>query len=386
MAVLIGGCASTPSTPARKSGEATPGKTTSFKSLDVLAAAGQHDALVAQAETLLARETDAQTRAQLQLRRARALQASEHPRSAVIGFQNALDELPSETGELAAEILQAWGDADVAEKRWREALTHYGRALDAGARSPRSRDDVVYSGYLAAREAGDKAAMNSWRGKLRVFSPTRLATVETRLLPPPPPKPVAAAPAAAALKPGAIPDDPALLLTGVHRRADWGAQPVRDNVDPMLPVTRVTVHHSAMPGTSTWPAAVVIELREIQKVHQRDKGWADIGYHFVIDAGGGVWEGRPLRYQGAHEGAGLNRGAIGICLLGNFDTSAVPAAQEQALAKVLDQLTKHFALGRDGVRTHQEVRLAPTDCPGHALQAFVDSYRRGVGAVSVARQ
>src|SRR6187549_3969849 len=122
VAVLISGCASTSSTPVRKESAPTSAKPTSIKSLDALAAKGQHDALVVEAEQLLARETDPQLRAQLQLRRARALAASEHPRSAAIGFQNALDELPSETGELAAEILQAWGDADVGEERWREAL------------------------------------------------------------------------------------------------------------------------------------------------------------------------------------------------------------------------------------------------------------------------
>jgi N-acetylmuramoyl-L-alanine amidase len=384
VAAIIAGCASTPSAPQRSG---TPAASpASFKALDALAAAGQHDALVAQAEAMLSRETDPQVRAGIQVRRAKALQASEHPRSAVIGFQHALDELPNESGALAAQILQAWGDTDASQTRWRDALVHYGRAFDAGPADGRTRDDLVYSGYVAAREAGDKTAMAAWKSRVRVFSPSHLAAVETRLLPPrPPEKPVAAAPVAV-LAPGAIPDDPTLLLSSIHRRADWSAAPVRDNVDPMLPVTHVTVHHSAMPSIATRPADVAGELREIQGVHQKDKGWADIGYHFVIDAGGGVWEGRPLRYQGAHEGAGLNRGAIGVCLLGNFDETPVPEAQQQALGKLLDALCKHFSLGKDGVRTHQEVRLSPTDCPGRALQQYVDAYRRGAAAVSVARQ
>src|SRR5262245_4172861 len=120
VAAIVAGCASTPAVPVRSSTPApAPTPSTSFKAIDTLAASGQHDAVVAQAEAQLAHETDPQLRAGLQLRRARALQASDHPRSAAIGFQHALDELPTETGDLAAEILQAWGDSDMSDTRWR---------------------------------------------------------------------------------------------------------------------------------------------------------------------------------------------------------------------------------------------------------------------------
>src|SRR5690349_12649894 len=220
VAAIIAGCASTPSAPQRSETPAAPNA--GFKALDALAASGQHDALVAQAEAMLSRETDPQVRAGIQLRRAKALQASEHPRSAVIGFQHALDELPNESGALAAQILQAWGDTDASETRWRDALTHYGRAFDAGPADGRTRDDLVYSAYVAAREAGDKTAMASWKSRVRVFSPSHLAAVQTRLLPPRAPvKPAVAAAPVAVLAPGAIPDDPTLLLSSIHRRADW---------------------------------------------------------------------------------------------------------------------------------------------------------------------
>jgi len=356
-----------------------------LQELEALVAAGRNDQAVERADAALLRERDPQLRAQLQLATGRALQADGRLRSAALAFERALDELPSETGELARQALLASGDVSCALLRWRDAGTRYARALDTGDLTPRVRDDLLYAAHVAAREAGDPGEAARWKGRIRLFSGARLAAVESRLLPESrePPPPVAVAPV---LLPGVIPDDLSLLLPGLHRRAEWGAASVRANVDPMLPIDHVTVHHTAMPSSATWPKAVGSEIREIQSVHQGGKGWADVGYHLLIDAGGGVWEGRPLRYQGAHEGAGLNRGAIGVCLLGNFDEQPLPPAQREALVRVLEALARHFALAAGDIRAHGEVRKDPTNCPGAALQAFLDGYRRSLPAGSIARQ
>lgn len=354
--------------------------------LDALAAAGRHDEVVARAERALDDVRDPAQRARLELRRGRSLQVDGRLRSAALAFQRAWDALPSETDGLAREVLQAWGDAECALGRWRDAGTHYARALETAGLTTRQREDLLYAAHVAAREAGDASGAARWKAKLRPFSASRLASVEARLLPAPrETAPPAALAGPSAPSPGLIPDDPTLLLPGIHRRAEWNAAALRANVDPMQPVRRITVHHTAMPSGATWPKAVGSEIREIQSAHQ-GKGWADIGYHFLIDAGGGIWEGRPLRWQGAHEGAGLNQGAIGVCLLGNFDEQPLPGAQRDALARLLDGLSRHFRLDGGDIKTHGEVRRDPTNCPGRALQDFVDAYRRSAGAASIARQ
>ena len=390
VAAAAGGCVATSPPAARSSSKTAPAPNPAearaqplLKELQSLADAGRHGEVIDRVDAELPKVSDATTRTRLQLLQARSLQADGKGRSAVLTFQRAVEDLPSTTGPLACETLTSLADAQAALGRWSDAERNYSRALDTGVPGARAKEELQYSAYVAAREAHHTSAASDWKAQIRKFSSTRLASVESRLLPESKkPTPVAEA---KPLQPGEIPDDPTRLLPGIHRRADWNAAPVRANVDPMLPVTHVTVHHTAMDTTATYPKAVASEIREIQSNHQ-EKGWADIGYHFIIDAGGGIWEGRPLRWQGAHEGAGLNRGAIGVCLMGNFDDQPVPLAQQAALSQLLDALCQQYALTANDIRTHREVRPDPTNCPGRALQDVVDRYRRNFAAASLARQ
>jgi hypothetical protein len=48
----------------------------------------------------------------------------------------------------------------------------------------------------------------------------------------------------------------------------------------------------------------------------------DIGYHYIVDRSGAIWQGRRIRYQGAHARGSANNGNIGIVLLGISRTSS----------------------------------------------------------------
>jgi len=198
------------------------------------------------------------------------------------------------------------------------------------------------------------------------------------------PKPAAPAARPVAAPGGGIPSDPRELLPSIHTRSEWGAASIRGDYDPMLPITRVCVHHSALQSSVRGGSEVASELRKLQASHQQK--WADLGYHFVIDVGGGIWEGRNLRWQGAHEGAGLNQGSIGICLLGDFEDGTPPAAQLGALKSLLDAMRSRWSLTAADIKTHREVRPEPTACPGARLQSWVDDYRRALASGSLARQ
>ena len=57
------------------------------------------------------------------------------------------------------------------------------------------------------------------------------------------------------------------------------------------------------------------KVTEVKRWHVQDNGWADIGYHYLVDRGGAIATGRPLGKVGAHV-RGRNTGSIGIALIG----------------------------------------------------------------------
>lgn len=87
-------------------------------------------------------------------------------------------------------------------------------------------------------------------------------------------------------------------------------------------VTHLIVHHSAGGNTSSDWAAVV---RSIWDYHVNSNGWDDIGYNWLIDPNGVLYEGRGNDLQGAHF-CGYNVGTMGICMMGTYTT--VPASNE----------------------------------------------------------
>ena len=148
----------------------------------------------------------------------------------------------------------------------------------------------------------------------------------------------------------------------------------------MLPVRRITVHHDGMPPVDLRSSAeVASRIDMIRQSHQR-RGWGDIGYHYIVDASGTVWEGRPLSWQGAHV-ANQNPGNLGVLVLGNFQAQTPTGAQLSALDRFIASRLEAYRLGVSSVVTHQE--LAPTECPGRALQAYMSSTRRPSGRLAM---
>lgn len=382
LVALLAGCATSgggnASTKAATKGPASLAK------LDALAAKGKHADVVELADAELAKSNNPELTIQLELRRARALIMDKKVQSAVLGLKRAesqLEDLDEEDTELALEVHEAWGLAELRRDRPAAAAKRFEAALASGRLDRKTTERLLYAQYVALREAKSSQAAST-RKKILMYSDAKLASAEKELLGRVT-KP--AAPAAKAVaKSGSIPSDPRELLSSIHTRAEWGAAKIRGDYDPMLPIQRVCVHHSALATSVRSPSEVGAELRKLQASHQQK--WADLGYHFVIDASGGIWEGRNLKWQGAHEGAGLNQGSIGVCLLGNFDEGPVPAAQLGALKSLLDAMRTRWSLTAADIKTHREVRPEPTACPGSRLQGWVDDYRRSLSSGSLARQ
>jgi flagellar hook assembly protein FlgD len=122
-------------------------------------------------------------------------------------------------------------------------------------------------------------------------------------------------------------------------RKAWGANEsiVRDQPSYADRVAFSVVHHTAgaQPSSSAQSAAIV---RGIQTYHVRGNGWDDIGYNFLVDRFGQIFEGRgggiTENVIGAHA-QGFNTGSVGIAVLGTFSGSAIPAGARRALVSLL---------------------------------------------------
>ncbi len=97
------------------------------------------------------------------------------------------------------------------------------------------------------------------------------------------------------------------------------------------------VHHTA--GTNDYgPAAAAAIVRGIELYHVLGNGWNDIGYNFLVDRYGDVFEGRAGGVDRNVIGAqaeGFNTGSAGVAVIGNYSTARLPPAAEHALARLL---------------------------------------------------
>lgn len=118
----------------------------------------------------------------------------------------------------------------------------------------------------------------------------------------------------------------------------------------------IVVHHSAL--------EFYHGPREIQRLHMQSVGFADVGYHFMIDGLGQVYEGRPFTVRGTHTG-GFNTGTVGICLLGNFEVVYPPTAQVNSLIALVSYLAPAFAITH--LAGHRDFQPGATVCPGANL-------------------
>jgi len=157
-------------------------------------------------------------------------------------------------------------------------------------------------------------------------------------------------------------------------RSSWATQPpIPGRLNPMRQVAQITVHHEGWkPVWFSDAKATAQRIDLIRRSHLNRMRAGDIGYHFIIDRAGRVWEGRSLRYQGAHV-RNHNEFNIGVMVLGNFDQQSPSSRQLLGLQNTLALLMKQYRVPLSKVKTHQEIN--PTACPGKLLQPRVATLR-----------
>ena len=259
----------------------------------------------------------------------------------------------------AALLRRAWLELQLNKPQ--DALDSSAQVLYA-ANKPSSHDES-FARYLRAeafRLQGnpDRGTYDLDRARALALDPG----LQRRLMPRSQPKPASG---------------PAWGELTIEPRNRWQPLPANaNNLDAMQPPRRVTIHHSAMYFRDTNPKAAAAQIARIQREHMQDRNYGDIGYHFLIDPSGRVWEGRELRYQGAHADGDNNVGNIGICLLGNFvrqQSGQGPAPRQiAAMEQLVVQMMRHYRFGGEALFCHSDFKN--TACPGPRMQPIVRQF------------
>lgn len=163
-------------------------------------------------------------------------------------------------------------------------------------------------------------------------------------------------------------------LTVIERSA-WGAKPAAGAYTDHV-VGKLTVHHTAAAARDV--AGAPARMRGYQSFHQGDKGWEDLAYHFIIDGGGNVYEGRPVTAAGDTATSYDPTGHFLPCLDGNFDEAEPSQAQLSALVRLLAWAAAAFGVDPLEVGSHRD--YAGTSCPGANVFSRLDGIRVGVAA------
>lgn len=215
-----------------------------------------------------------------------------------------------------------------------------------------------------------------WPGQPRV--PSTTARGPSTITMPPGPAIAASAPSAPV----------AGVPAGVIRRSAWTRAGVArpSEILPMRGITRITVHHDGMNAfTSTSQDAAATRIEQIRRAHVagavHGEPFADIGYHYIIDPAGRVWEGRSVQYQGAHVKEN-NEQNLGVLCMGNYDIQSPTPATNTALDRFVASQMRLYHVPVNRVYTHREIR--PTECPGRNLQRYMVATRAKGGGLAVA--
>lgn len=193
----------------------------------------------------------------------------------------------------------------------------------------------------------------------------------------------------------------------VFSRAEWGCP--QADYSPAWPpnywnnMQRVIVHHTVTAGD---PGNSAAEVRGIWQFHTYTQGWGDIGYNYLVDKNGNIFQGRYFNaadsaqfgeVEGGHA-YGFNDYSIGIANLGDYGSQGVTASLMEGVSQIAAFKMLRYGIGPweqyydEGVNGSSpdgtpprgprlQFRLAghrdylSTSCPGGNLYAQLDNYR-----------
>ena len=209
--------------------------------------------------------------------------------------------------------------------------------------------------------------------------------------------------AAASPKQQAAPGTPPTIIP----RAAWGAAAVPPRAAPDYGVVQMAFVHHTVTANDYTPDQSASMVLAIAKYHRDTNGWNDIGYNFLVDQYGQVFEGRAGGVDQAVIGAqaqGYNSQSTGVAVLGTFSAVPIPEAAMASITQLLGwKLTVHGVPCEGGLtiisgggslnRYSSGTPVAmqrisghrdgdSTACPGDALYAQLPELRRRAAALA----
>jgi hypothetical protein len=176
----------------------------------------------------------------------------------------------------------------------------------------------------------------------------------------------------------------------IYSRAQWGAnEKLREQTAPSYgTVHGGFVHHTVNANDYTADEVPAI-IRSIYAYHVKSRGWRDIGYNFLIDRFGRIWEGRyggvDRNVVGAHT-ENYNGDSFGAAAIGNFDIAAPPQQVVGAFGSLfgwklalngVSAAARNVKIGRkvfaSSIMGHRDTKA--TACPGRYLYARIPDIR-----------
>lgn len=159
-------------------------------------------------------------------------------------------------------------------------------------------------------------------------------------------------------------------------RCMWGAKPYKGTPTLLqLPLQHIYIHHTYEPSRPCLSLQDCSrDMRSMQKFHQEDRGWDDIGYSFVVGSDGYLYQGRGWNWVGAHT-KGHNSIGYGVSFIGDF-TASVP--EDPILSLVRDRflkcaVTSGYMSSNYTIQGHRQV--VNTSCPGDALFQKISTWK-----------
>ena len=178
----------------------------------------------------------------------------------------------------------------------------------------------------------------------------------------------------------------------IFSRAQWGAdESIRDKSALRYgTISAGFVHHTVNANDYT-EAQVPAIIRSIYAYHVKSRGWSDIGYNFLVDRFGRIWEGRfggiDKPVVGAHT-LNYNDYAFAMSAIGNFDVVQPPDVMLRAYGQLfawklslhgVDPASTSQKVGRStmaAINGHRDSPTAATACPGKYLYAKLPVIRQ----------
>ncbi len=175
----------------------------------------------------------------------------------------------------------------------------------------------------------------------------------------------------------------------IYSRAQWGAdEHIREQGAPSYGTVKAGFVHHTVNANNYTAAQVPALLRSIYAYHVKARGWRDIGYNYLVDRFGKIWEGRYGGVDKAVVGAhtlGYNEVSFAMSAIGNYDIAQPPQVVIDAYAKLF--AWKLSLYGIDAAATHVYVKnrylaainghrdVGQTACPGRYLYAKIPQIR-----------